>query len=78
MGHELTPNNPPSEVVDAIRQISAATKMANKWQGGRIRPSTGGVKDMMARGIQMIGVGLDAWCLRDALTNAVKEAEIAP
>ncbi len=75
MGYELTPNNPPKEVVDAIQRISSLAKDAGKWQGGRIRPSTGGVKEMMSRGIQMIGVGLDAWALRDVLTAAVNEAE---
>lgn len=75
MGYELTPNNVPKEVSEAVNQISVLAKAAGKWQGGRIRPSTGGVKEMMSRGIQMIGVGLDAWALRDVLTAAVKEAE---
>lgn len=75
MGYELTPNSPPKEVTDAINHISELAKAAGKWQGGRLRPSTGGVKDMMPRGIQMIGVGLDAWMLRDAITVAVKNAE---
>jgi 2-keto-3-deoxy-L-rhamnonate aldolase RhmA len=75
MGYELTPSNPPEEVIEAIQRISSLAKAAGKWQGGRIRPSTGGVKDMMLRGIQMIGVGLDAWALRDCLTAAAKEAE---
>lgn len=75
MGYELTPSNPPKEVTDAIERISSLAKAAGKWQGGRIRPSTGGVKEMMSRGIQIIGVGLDAWALRDVFTDAVKEAE---
>lgn len=75
MGYDLTPNNPPKEVLEAIDRISSLARTAGKWQGGRIRPSTGGVKEMMAKGIQMIGVGLDAWVLRDNLTTAVELAE---
>ena len=75
MGYDLTPSSPPVEVVDAINRISALAKAAGKWQGDRIRPSTGGVKELMARGVQMIGVGLDAWALRDVLTAAIQEAK---
>lgn len=75
MGYELTPGNPPGEVTRAVDHISALAKAAGKWQGGRIRPSTGGVKEMMGRGIQMIGVALDAWILRESIAAAVKEAE---
>ena len=74
MGYELNSSNPPQEVIDAIDHISALVKAAGKWQGGRIRPSTGGVKAMMSRGIQMIGVALDAWILRDSIAAAVKDA----
>ncbi|OAA68525.1 Pyruvate/Phosphoenolpyruvate kinase [Niveomyces insectorum RCEF 264] len=77
MGYELNPQNPPKEVIDAGAHISTLAKAAGKWQGGRIRPSTGGVREMMSRGIQMIGVALDAWTLRDSLTAAVKEAQKA-
>lgn len=75
MGYELTPNNPPKEVTKAIERVSSLAKASGKWQGGRIRPSTGGVKDMMSRGIQMIVVDLDAWALRNALTHAIQAAE---
>ena len=75
MGYELTPDNPPQEVLDAVKKISSLAKAAEKWQAGRIRPSTGGVGDMMSRGIQMIGVGLDAWALREILGKRVAEAE---
>lgn len=75
MGYELTPNEPAQEVLDAMDRISSLAKAAGKWQGGRIRPSTGGIKEMMSKGIQMIGVGMDAWALRDTLTAVVKDAE---
>ena len=74
MGYDLRPSNPPPEVVDGVLRISALAKAAGKWQGDRIRPSTGGVKELMSRGVQMIGVGLDAWALRDVLSAAVQEA----
>lgn len=77
MGYELEPNDPPHEVQHAIRRISKIAQTTCKWQGGRIRPSTGGVKDMMARGIQMIVIGLDAWMFRDGLSTAVEQAELS-
>lgn len=75
MGHELNSTDPPKEVLEAIGHISSLAKAAGKWQGGRIRASTGGVREMMARGIQMIVVGLDAWVLSEGLTSALQEAE---
>ncbi|CAH0057986.1 unnamed protein product [Clonostachys solani] len=47
MGYNLDPYDPPKEVIEATERISSSAKAAGKWQGGRIRPSSGGVKELM-------------------------------
>ncbi|AFR94605.1 HpcH/HpaI aldolase/citrate lyase [Cryptococcus neoformans var. grubii H99] len=74
MGYPLTPDNPAQEVTAAISHISSLARKANKWQGGRIRPSTGGPKAMASRGIGMIQVGVDAWLLREILNAKITQA----
>ena len=75
MGYPLSPESPPDEVIRTVNRMGALAVRANKWVAGALKPSTGnGVQEMISRGISMIRVGLDAWMLRSAITEAITKA----